>query len=170
MSTDLVYCPACAGKLVLRPVGNPPSEHPTCDECGFVLWRNPKPSVGALIVRGAPPNAELLLGRRAAEPGKGKWDVPGGFLNLGDDPEGALVRECLREVGMTIKVGQLVAAISEGSFGDEVALFYQCELESGQPRPADIVDEVAWYRVAEPPDIAFESVRLAVERLRIMIG
>jgi len=147
-------------------VGHPAAPHPVCQSCGFILWQNPKPSVQALIVRGMGREAEVLLGHREMGPGKRRWDTPGGFLNLGDEPEAALVRECRREFGVSIRVCELIGAFTDSVFGGELALFYRCELESGEPRPADIVDAVAWFPVSAPPEMAFQSVEKAVRALQ----
>jgi len=166
MATGLRYCPVCSGGLEVRPAGHPASPHPVCRACGFVLWQNPKPSVDALILRGKGRDSEVLLGRRGMAPGKGRWTAPGGFLNLGDEPEGALIRECQRELDVTVLVCELIGAFTDTFAGGEVALFYRCELQSGEPRPADIVDEVAWFPVLTPPEMAFESEQKAINALQ----
>jgi ADP-ribose pyrophosphatase YjhB (NUDIX family) len=99
-------------------------------------------------------------------PSKGRWTTPGGFLNLGDEPEMALIRECQRELGVTVLVRELIGAFTDTLAGGEVALFYVCELRSGEPRPADIVDKVAWFLVLAPPEMAFESEENAIRSLQ----
>ncbi|MGH9199078.1 MAG: NUDIX hydrolase [Acidimicrobiia bacterium] len=166
MVSKLRYCPACAGTLEIRPAGHPASPQPVCQTCGFVLWQNPKPSVQALILRGNGRSAEVLLGRLGMGPSKGRWTAPGGFLNLGDEPEPALIRECERELGVSVRVSELIGAFTDTFAGGELALFYRCELQSGEPRPADIVDAVAWFPVLASPEMAFESEGKAVRALQ----
>jgi len=166
MTSVVRYCPACAGNLKIRPAGHPASPHPVCQSCGFVLWQNPKPSVEALIVRGMGRDPDVLLGRLGTGAGKGRWDAPGGFLNLGDEPEAALIRECQREFGVSVRVCELIGAFTETSHGGEVALFYRCELQSGEPRAADIVDAVDWFPVSTPPEFAYKSVENALRALQ----
>lgn len=165
MTLELRYCPVCAGGLEIRSAGHPPSLQPVCEECGFVLWQNPKPSVEALILRGAGAGAEILLGQRGIEPAKVRWDVPGGFLNLGDEPEAALIRECRREFGVSVRVCELVAAFTDTFEGGMLALYYRCEIKSGLPRAADIVDAVSWFPVLAPPEMAFKG---AAKALRVL--
>jgi 8-oxo-dGTP diphosphatase len=166
MPSDLRYCPACAGTLEVRPAGHPASLHPVCQTCGFTLWQNPKPSVEALILRYQGHESEILLGRVGSGPSKGRWSTPGGFLNLGDEPEPSLIRECQRELGVLVRVCELIGAFTDAFAGGEVALFYRCQLESGEPRPADIVDAVAWFPVTAPPELSLDSERKAVQTLR----
>jgi ADP-ribose pyrophosphatase YjhB (NUDIX family) len=135
-------------------------------DCGSVLWQNPKPSVQALIVRGSGNDAEILLGRQQAGPGKGLWDAPGGFLNLDDEPRAALVRECQREFGVQVRVCQPIGAFPDSFAGGEIAIFYRCEVDAGEPAACDLVDAVAWFPVGAPPTVAFESTKAAVKALR----
>jgi ADP-ribose pyrophosphatase YjhB (NUDIX family) len=135
----------------------------------LVLWQNPKPSVEALIVRvrpggpGRPGVREVLLGRR----GDGRWDAPGNFLNLGDRIEEALVRECRREMGVEVRVEGIVGAFDEEYAGEPiVALVYRCALVDGEPRAADIIEDVGWFALDGLPAIAFPSIARALAVLR----
>ncbi len=166
-NTDLIFCPRCAARLEWRGVEYPDVLHPACSACGFVLWQNVKPSVEALIVRGDPPHAEVLLGRQSAARANGGWGMPGGFLNAGDRIEAALIRECRREMGIEIAVGDLVGAF-EGMFYDIpiVTLIYACTIASGEPRPADLIDDVRWFPLDDLPPLALDIERDAIEALR----
>ena len=165
---EIRFCPRCAGELEWRPAGDAGAEHPTCTRCGFVLWQHPKPSVEALIVRDGSAGLEILLGRRGSDDA---WDLPGNFLNEADEIEDALKRECRREMGIEVAVGEIV-----GAFDDEfldsriISLVYVCRVASGEPRPADIIDAVRWFPLSEPPPAAFEAVARAIEALQRRAG
>jgi ADP-ribose pyrophosphatase YjhB (NUDIX family) len=164
---DLRFCPRCAGPLEWRAFDYPAIRHPACTQCGFVLWQNPKPSVEALIVRKHPGGPEVLLGRRAQEPSLGLWDAPGGFLNAGDDLEGALIRECRREMGVEVRVGELVGAFEDQFLGVPViSLVFASEIASGEPRPAGVIDLVDWFPIHDTPPLAFPAVERAITALR----
>jgi hypothetical protein len=81
----------------------------------------------------------------------------------------ALIRECKREFDVTVQVGGLIGAFTDDVFGSELVLFYRCQLESGDPRPADIVDAVQWFSVFDPPEIAYRSVKRAMQTLAQII-
>ena len=171
-NADLLFCPRCAARLEWRGVDYPDVLHPVCTACGFVLWQNVKPTVEALIVRGDGAQAEVLLGRLGTgSSSKGLWDLPGGFLNAGDGIESALVRECRREMGIEIAVGDLVGAF-EFVFYDIpiVSLIYVCTIASGEPRAADIIDDVRWFPLHAPPAVAYAAVRDAIAVLGRKIG
>jgi 8-oxo-dGTP diphosphatase len=168
---DLVFCPRCGERLEWRGVEYPDVRHPVCATCGFILWQNVKPTVEALIVRNEGANPEVLLGRRIASLPDEQWDVPGGFLNAGDRIEPALVRECRREMGIEVAVGDLLGAF-ESVFYDIpiVMLIYVCRVVSGTPVPRDYIDEVRWFRLDGLPEVAFEAVSSALATLRGKIG
>ena len=63
-------------------------ERSVCKSCGFIDYRNPKIVVGCVI---ADAKGRVLLGRRAIEPRRGKWGIPGGFMECKESlEEGAL--------------------------------------------------------------------------------
>ncbi len=161
---ELRFCPRCAAKLSLRPSGDARLVHPTCDSCGFVLWQNRKPCVDALIARGDGRDSEVLLGR---QPDGSGWDLPGNFLNATDMIEPALQRECRREMHIEVDVGEVLGAYEDTFRGTAiVTLVYLCRVRTGEPRPADLIDEVRWFPIVTPPAIASASGRAAVAELR----
>ena len=170
-SPDLVFCPRCAARLEWRGVEYPEVLHPVCAVCGFILWQNVKPSVDALIVRGEAPHVEVLLGRQSAARANGLWGIPGGFLSVGDHIEAALIRECRREIGIEVTVGELIGAF-ECMFYDipMVDLIYACTIASGEPRAVDLIDEVRWFPLTDPPELAVGIERDAMDVLRRELG
>jgi ADP-ribose pyrophosphatase YjhB (NUDIX family) len=159
----LKFCPRCGGTLAWRAAGEARAEHPTCSACGFVLWQNPKPTVEALITRERDGVTEVLLGKRS----DGRWDAPGNFLNAGDRIDEALVRECRREIDVEVRVEEIVGAFEDEFLGSPiVTIVYRCEIVSGEPRAADIIDEVAWFPVDGLPEIAYRSIAAALRTLR----
>lgn len=63
--------------------------------------------VGAAIVR----DGRLLVAQRAyPDELAGKWELPGGKVEPGEDERGALARECAEELGVVLKVGDRVGA------------------------------------------------------------
>ena len=74
------YCPMCGSALAEQEIDA--RRRGVCPACGYVHWRNAKPCAGALVIR----NGKVLLVRRAVEPFKGYWDIPGGFCEADEHP------------------------------------------------------------------------------------
>ena len=63
-------------------------------------WNDAKPCASALVVS----RSRLLLVRRAQDPWKGFWDIPGGFCNAGEHPMRTAQREVFEETGVHIAI------------------------------------------------------------------
>ena len=94
--------------------------------------------VGAIIRDGS---GRVLLVRRANEPGRGLWSLPGGRVEPGEGEEAAIVREVLEETGLVVRVEALVGRVSIGRYdiGD-----YACTVTGGTLAAATDADDVAW--------------------------
>src|SRR5918996_1214269 len=64
--------------------------------------------VGAVVFDGA---GRLLLVRRANEPGRGRWSVPGGRVATGETDHHAVIREVAEETGLEIKITRRVGGV-----------------------------------------------------------
>lgn len=116
----------------------------------------------------------LLVARRAHDPGRGKWDLPGGFLEEGEEPLDGLRRELLEETGLDVEPAEFFGAFVDryGDADDAPAtlnLYWTARALGGEPQPADDVAELAWLGADElPPDdeIAFRNVALVLHAWR----
>ena len=92
MNRRFRYCPYCAGEIAEETRFN--AVRPVCKTCGFVQFHDPKVAVIALILH----EGRVLLVQRAVDPAKGKWSLPGGYMDAGEMPLEALQRELNEEV------------------------------------------------------------------------
>jgi ADP-ribose pyrophosphatase YjhB (NUDIX family) len=176
------YCPVCGGRLARPPEGQSlgPEDLRICGSCGHDFWLNSKPCVSALIVRADGPQQLILLTRRAIDPHRGCWDVPGGYLRNGEPPEPGLARELLEELSVPLLELRLAAIEIDEYIRDDVprearytfSVFYLCTLPPAiELKPADDVSEARWFALSEvPSDLAFASNRRVLARLRSRIG
>lgn len=128
------------------------------------------PAVGAVIVE----DGKALVTVRAREPEKGRLDLPGGFLEVGEHPADGLVREIKEELGVEAEVvgdSVLQATHTYGEDGDWVlAVGFRVRLLGGEITPADDVAEVRWVSLEEIDGLDFAwshdraLVRAALER------
>ena len=156
------FCPADGTRLKEpRPSGGS-----SCPLCGRSWYRNSAPSVGAAIVEGD----KVLVTVRAREPEKGRVDVPGGFLEVGEHPVDGLAREVREELGVEVEVvGDpiLLATHTYGEGGGWVlAIGFRVRIVEGEPDPTDDVAEIRWSSAGELDslDFAWEHDRRFVRR------
>ena len=130
---------------------------PICPRCDWVYFPDPKVAAAALIER----NGQVLLVRRANDPERGKWTLPAGFVDAGEDPAQAAARECLEETGLLVRVDSLLNVLFglEHPRGAHIIIFYRAEIISGTPTPGDDVDRVAFFSREQLPELAFETTR-----------
>ena len=103
--------------------------------------------VGAVIVSGD----RALLVRRATEPLKGEWSVPGGVLELGEKLRDGAAREAWEETGLQVEVGEVVD-VFDSIFPDAegrtqyhyVLIDFLCRPLAGEAVAGSDVSEVRW--------------------------
>ena len=71
-----------------------------CESCGNDTWPKPSLAVDAIATRNGENGTEVLLIRRGNNPWKGAWAFPGGFVDEGEDPKDAVLRELLEGTGI----------------------------------------------------------------------
>ncbi|MGH3089102.1 MAG: NUDIX hydrolase [Rubrobacteraceae bacterium] len=145
------FCPADGTKLdPPRPSGGS-----TCPLCGRSWYRNPAPAVGAAIVE----DEKALVTIRAREPYKGKIDVPGGFLELGEHPVDGLKREVMEELDVEVEVLWPPVMFAPHTYGDDgvhaLAIGFRARIMSGEPSPTDDVAAIRWISSKEVDSLDF---------------
>ena len=97
------FCPICAGALQNKEIDA--SQRLICSNqnCGYVYWNNPVPVVAALVeYQGA-----YIVARNVQWP-KHIYSVISGYLEAGESPEQAVLREVNEELGLTGEIVQLI--------------------------------------------------------------
>lgn len=162
------FCPKCGQSLRSRLVDG--KERLVCSRCGFVFYQNSKPCAGVLVLD----QGNLLLVRRAIEPFKGYWDIPGGFLEAGEHPEAGAIREVQEETGLLVKPVEMLGIFIDtyGQSGEyTLNLCYVAEVVGGQPRAAGDVSGLHWFDLLALPDrVAFNWSAEALELLQQRYG
>jgi 8-oxo-dGTP diphosphatase len=150
------YCPHCATPLASAIEGL--RDRPTCTSCGFIQYLNPPLAATIILPRGD----KVLMSRRTIEPRRGYWTLPGGYVELGESAEEAVVREALEEVGVKVRVERLLGLHSGAPSAVAVAL-YEGAIIGGEPRALHEVDQVGFFPPENAPPIAFMSTIWALE-------
>jgi 8-oxo-dGTP diphosphatase len=152
---EVKFCPRCGT----------PVEHQfrfgrrraVCPACNWIHFADPKVAAAILLEK----DGRVLLVRRVNQPHQGKWTLPAGFVNAGEDPARAAERECLEETGLQVHVTRLldIRAGREHPRGADFVIFYQAKPVSGELTPADDVDQADYFERTHLPPLAFDSTR-----------
>ena len=129
---------------------------PACDECG--QWEKPSLAVDAIVI-----NADkILLIKRGKEPWKGMLAFPGGFVEQGEDPEVAVIRELKEECGLDGVVEKLVCVKGDPNRdprGHVVSIAYLVTAQ-GMPLAGDDAADAAWYDLSEIKELAGDHMSM----------
>jgi 8-oxo-dGTP diphosphatase len=122
------------------------------------------PGVGAVVVDDA---GRVLLGQRADD---GRWSLPAGAIDPGEQPADAVVRETYEETGVHVAVERLAGvALREltypnGDICQYLSVWFRCRPTGGSARVNDEESvAVAWYSPHAVPELdAFDRLRIDV--------
>lgn len=108
----------------------------------------PKITVAAVIVK----NNKILLEKRAIEPFKGYWCLPGGHVEHGETAQQAVKREVKEETGLEVKKteflfyqDEIIPAINWHA----VVLVFRCSVSGNIKRQKEEVEEIKWFELSE---------------------
>lgn len=163
---QFVYCPKCGSECFME--NNEKSKR--CHDCGFTYYFNSSAAVVAVIENS---KGEILVARRAKEPAKGTYDLPGGFLDLNETAEEAVKREVYEETCLTvISLNYLFSIpniyVYSGFEVHTLDLFYKCNVnEFSNLKAQDDVSELKFIASEDlnPEDFGLISIRKAVEMM-----
>jgi 8-oxo-dGTP pyrophosphatase MutT (NUDIX family) len=139
-----------------------------CPACGLSVYANPAPTASAIVLDGG---GRVLLARRAAEPGKGRWDLLGGFVDEDETPLEALRREIDEEIGTDVEPGEFVGGFPDryGDDGPPTLNLYWTARISGEPQRTEEIAELRWFAPNDLPardEFAFANTVAALTAWR----
>jgi len=128
------------------------------------------PETPKLMVDVVVPDDEgrVLLVRRGSEPFKGRWALPGGFVDVGETTERAAAREAKEETGLDVEILRLVGVYSDPDRdprGHNVSCAYLARpADPGDPRGDSDADEAAFVDPKEV-ELAFDHAKILADAL-----
>ena len=132
------------------------------------MHRNPALTVDGVLIE----DGRILLIRRGREPFKGKWALPGGFVEYGERVEDAVIREFREETGLDAEIIGLLGVYSDPNRdprGHTVSIVYLLKRKGGKMRGGDDASDARFFPLDDLPEMAFDHekiVRDAVEHIK----
>lgn len=123
--TDARHCLSCGTALAQKTIER---ERLACPSCGWIHYDNPTPVVAAIVEQGS----DVLLVAQHGWPES--WlGLVTGFLERGETPEAAVLRELEEELGMK---GEIVSLVGAYTFEqkNELIVAYHVRVGEGEPR------------------------------------
>ena len=163
------FCPRCAGQLKSRVPGSRSCHWLVCQKCHNTLYLNPHPTVLAIIEDKT--KTKILLVKRAVNPYKNMWDVPGGFVEVGQNLETAIKQEIKEELGAEVKsltyFDSFVSVYPhQGVDEDVVGVAFRVQVKNQSFKPADDISEAKWFDKNNLPKTApLADVQQAIGKL-----
>ena len=122
-------------------------------------YKYPRPAVTVDTILISKQNSVLLI-QRSDEPFKGKWALPGGFIELDESLETACHRELEEETGLKVKqLTQFKAygAVDRDPRGRTISvIFYSFQDEESIPMAGDDAANAQWFPLSQLPELAFD--------------
>jgi len=111
----------------------------------------PVVGVGAVITC----HGQILLERRKNEPGKGKWSIPGGLVELGESVEETVIREVVEETSLEVQEPMLIDVVDDVTRDENdeikyhfVIIDYFVRLKGGMPKASSDAAELKWVQLS----------------------
>jgi len=135
-----------------------------CGQCNRILYENPLPATAAVVLEN---KHHLLLVKRAMEPARGEWCLPGGFVELDEAPEQGVLRELHEETGLEGTVDRLIGVVPEESplYGPLIIIGYQVSPQGGRLKAGDDAAEVSYFPLRGLPRLAFDSHQAIIDAI-----
>ena len=158
------YCPKCGSSHF--------KDHDfksrKCADCGFTFYLNPSAATAAFILND---KNQLLIARRLKDPAKGTYDLPGGFTDLNETAEEAIIREIKEETSLSLSNPKYLFSLPNiylysGFEVHTVDLFFEFRLNNDPVlQPADDVSELFFLTkdAIDPAKFGLTSIRKAIE-------
>jgi 8-oxo-dGTP diphosphatase len=153
------YCPMCGTRL--HEIQRTGALRPVCPACDYTVYYDPKVAVVVFVLR----DDKLLLIKRGVPPEQGKWALPAGFVDAGEAPAAAALRETHEETAIRLARVELLDVFGNlGNDTTDILIAYKGIAPSGSVVAQDDAEDARFFGQDELPPTAFETTRILIER------
>lgn len=116
------------------------------------------PRIGSAVV--VKKGDKLLLGKRAKEPEKGKWILPGGKIKVFESIKEAARRELLEETGLDVEIGSQIGTYEVINIPNEhrIIIYSWGSVKSGTLKPSSDVSDLRFYSKEEVKNLELTEI------------
>ena len=157
------FCFKCGGDLTWQE-----GKLLICQKCGFRNFLNSSP-VNAAILENE--KGKILLVKRKADPKKGYWDLPGGFVDFNENAEESTIREIREELDVEISdlayfCSEYDSYLYDGANYPTIGLIFTGKIGDQKIKISDDVSGYKFFKKEELPfeKIAFEGLKDALKK------
>jgi ADP-ribose pyrophosphatase YjhB (NUDIX family) len=144
------YCRECGAALEQRLAFG--KTRSVCPSCGYTHFEDPKVAVGVVVQL----DGGILLGKRNHQPKLGSWSFPSGFVDAGEVPEEAAIREVAEETGIQVTLDRMLGVYSQP--GERVIFIaYAGHAVGGALEAGEECTEVCVFPPNALPELAFPN-------------
>ena len=134
-------------------------------------YKYPRPAVTAdCVVMTNEPLPKVLLIQRGADPFKGAWAFPGGFMNMDETTEQCAIRELEEETGLKVTTVHQIGAYSKvdrDPRGRTITVAYLAIIDSPEEvKGQDDAAKAEWFPITELPHLAFDHYDIMQDTVR----
>jgi 8-oxo-dGTP diphosphatase len=131
-------------------------------------YKYPRITTDGAIIK----DKKILLIKRKNNPYKGKWALPGGFVEYKERVEDAVVREVFEETGLKTKVRDLIGIYSDPNRdprGHTITIVYLLDILSGELKSGDDAYDANFFDLKDLPELAFDHDIILKDVIRRMV-
>lgn len=153
------FCQRCGAPMALLERHN--RLRPVCNACGYTWFADPKLSAVVVVDLGG----KIVLHRRAMNPARGLWTLPGGFVDRGEEIESAARREVWEETGITVSDLTSMGILSESGEVVVLAAYHASAPEQALVKSNESL-EIGAFDPDNLPPLAFHRDRQIIDLWR----
>ncbi len=163
---DFKFCPRCGAPLKLEDLHIANQPQLVCDACEFIFYLDPKVAVSAVVMH---ENRVLLL-KRAEEPARGKWGLPGGYVSRGEQVFAAIANEVLEEAGVPFGNEGILDCLDLPG-GQGLQIVFWGKTTGSKPVPNIESSEARFFTFEDIPwdELAFDTTAAALKHSRSIL-
>jgi len=112
---------------------------------------------------------KILLVKRAYPPFKGKWALPGGYIEYGETAEKAAIREAKEETGLDVGQQDTIGVYSDprrDQRGHQITIAYKAKKKGGKIKESKETKETKMWDIKKLPKLAFDHSKIIKDALR----